>query len=104
MNILATGRSGNVALTCAQDALVYNLGNGASYSVREVIDVAREATGRLIPAKSAARRPGDAARLVASPQRIRHELGWNPATHALRGIVASAWEWHRAHARGYDDR
>jgi UDP-glucose 4-epimerase len=84
--------------------LVYNLGNGAGYSVREVIDVAREITGHPIPAEVTPRRPGDAARLVASSEKIRRELGWKPATPALRDIIASAWEWHRAHPRGYDDR
>jgi UDP-glucose 4-epimerase len=88
----------------SRDALVYNLGNGAGYSVREVIDVAREVTGHGIPAEVAPRRPGDAARLVASSEKIRRELGWVPATPSLREIVASAWEWHRTHPRGYDDR
>jgi UDP-glucose 4-epimerase len=83
---------------------VYNLGNGAGYSVREVIEVAREVTGHPIPAEVTPRRPGDAARLVASSGKIRRELGWRPARSELREIVASAWEWHRAHPRGYDDR
>jgi UDP-glucose 4-epimerase len=84
--------------------LVYNLGNGAGYSVKQVIEVAREITGHPIPAEVTPRRPGDAARLVASPEKIRRELGWAPRIPALRDIIASAWEWHRAHPRGYDDR
>ncbi len=85
-----------------RDKLVYNLGNGAGYSVREVIDTAREVTGLPIPAKETPRRPGDAPRLVASSERIRHELGWQPQIPDLGEIIASAWEWHRSHPNGYD--
>jgi UDP-glucose 4-epimerase len=84
--------------------LVYNLGNGEGYSVKQVIGVAREVTGHPIPAETTPRRPGDAARLVASSEKIRRELDWTPRTPALRDIVASAWEWHRAHPRGYAER
>jgi UDP-glucose 4-epimerase len=84
--------------------MTYNLGNGAGYSVKQVIETAREVTGHAIPAEVAPRRPGDAARLVASSEKIRRELGWTPRMPALRDIVASAWEWHRTHPRGYDDR
>jgi len=85
-----------------QDRLVYNLGNGNGYSVREVIDTAREVTGIDIPVTEAPRRPGDAPRLVASSKKIRSELGWQPRTPALKDIIASAWEWHRTHPNGYD--
>jgi UDP-glucose 4-epimerase len=81
--------------------LVYNLGNGAGYSVREVVETARGVTGHPIPAVEAPARPGDAPRLVASAERIRRELGWQPEIPALAEIVASAWEWHRGHPRGY---
>lgn len=83
------------------DRLVYNLGNGNGYSVREVIETARRVTGRPIPAVESPRRPGDAPRLVASSDRIRRELGWNPQHPALEEIVASAWEWHASHPDGY---
>ncbi|HLE27615.1 MAG TPA: UDP-glucose 4-epimerase GalE [Anaerolineales bacterium] len=82
-------------------ALVYNLGNGAGYSVKEVIEVAREVTGCPIPAETHPRRPGDAPRLVASSEKIRRELGWVPRHPSLTDIVASAWEWHKAHPNGY---
>jgi UDP-glucose 4-epimerase len=85
-----------------QPALVYNLGNGAGYSVREVVEVARRVTGHPIPAVELPRRPGDAARLVASSEKIKRELGWSPEFPTLEGIVAGAWEWHRAHPNGYD--
>jgi len=81
--------------------LIYNLGNGAGYSVRQVIEVAREVTGHPIPAVEMPRRPGDAPRLVASAEKARRELGWAPRTPALRDIIASAWAWHRAHPDGY---
>jgi len=86
------------------DRLVYNLGNGMGYSVREVIETARKISGHPIPAIESARRPGDAARLVASSERIRTELGWKPKHPALDDIVASAWEWHRTHPHGYAER
>ena len=74
---------------------VYNLGNGAGFSVREVIDVCSEVTGTAIGADVAARRPGDPAVLVASSARIRAELGWQ-ATRDLRAMAADAWEFTRA--------
>jgi UDP-glucose 4-epimerase len=83
------------------DRLVYNLGNGAGYSVREVLETARRVTGHPIPALEAPPRPGDAPRLVASSERIRRELGWQPEIPALADIISSAWNWHREHPRGY---
>lgn len=84
-----------------RDRLVYNLGNGEGYSVLEVIETARRVTGHPIPAKIGSRRPGDPARLVASSELIRQELGWQPQTPSLEDIIASAWEWHRSHPNGY---
>lgn len=84
-----------------QDRLVYNLGNGAGYSVREVIETARKVTGCPIPVVESARRPGDAPRLVACSDRIRRELGWQPKTPSLEEIIGSAWEWHKSHPNGY---
>jgi len=82
---------------------IYNLGNGAGYSVRQVIDAARRVTGHPIPASIDPRRPGDPPRLVASSEKIRRELGWRPQHPSLDDILGSAWEWHRTHPRGYDD-
>jgi UDP-glucose 4-epimerase len=84
------------------DKLIYNLGNGAGYSVREVIETARQVTGHPIPAVEAPRRPGDAPRLVASSERIQRELGWKPQITDLKEIIASAWRWHRDHPHGYE--
>jgi UDP-glucose 4-epimerase len=80
---------------------IYNLGNGTGFSVGEVIETARKVTGRPINAKATARRAGDPPILVASSQKIRHELGWNPAKHDLDTMIADAWEWRQAHPHGY---
>ncbi len=85
-----------------QPRLIYNVGNGVGYSVREVIETARKVTGHPIPMVETARRPGDAARLVASAKRIRNELGWHPKMPALEAIIASAWKWHCANPYGYE--
>ena len=73
----------------------YNLGNSKGYSVREVIAVARQVTGRSIAEKVATRRPGDPAVLVADSSRIRAVLGWQPRYEQLEAIISSAWRWHR---------
>jgi len=80
----------------------YNLGNGQGYSVREVIETARQVTGHPIPAVDVPRRPGDPSALVASSDRLRRELGWQPRYPDLRDIVQSAWEWHKSHPFGYE--
>jgi UDP-glucose 4-epimerase len=83
-------------------SLAYNLGNGTGYSNLQVIQTARAVTGHPIPVKELPRRPGDAPRLVASPEKIRRELGWQPKYPDLKDIIASAWEWHQSHPRGYE--
>jgi UDP-glucose 4-epimerase len=83
---------------------IYNLGcGGDGYTVREVIEVAREVTGRDIATRVAPRRAGDPASLVASSERIKKELGWSPQFQDLRLIVESAWAWKQAHPQGYSD-
>ena len=95
INILAVEALGE------RDKLVYNLGSGTGYSVREVIDTSREVSGRPIPVVELERRPGDSARLVASSEKIRRELGWKPQHDSIKDIIASAWEWHSSHPSGY---
>ena len=85
-----------------QEKLIYNLGSGTGYSVREVIDTARAVSGQPIDVLEAARRPGDSARLVASSDKIKRELGWQPQHASLKDIIASAWLWHRDHPKGYE--
>lgn len=74
---------------------VYNLGNGDGYSNKQVIETAREVTGRPIPVKLAPRRPGDPAATVASSEKARRDLGWQPARPALHDIIADAWAFHQ---------
>lgn len=75
--------------------LIYNIGNGKGFSVREVVESARRVTGHAIPVVEEPRRPGDPAVLVASSQKIGKELGWKPAYTQLDDIIASAWAWHQ---------
>jgi UDP-glucose 4-epimerase len=81
--------------------LLYNLGNGHGFSVRRVVEVAREVTGHPIPVIESPRRVGDPAVLIASSERIHRDLGWSPVFPDLKIIVQSAWQWHRAHPEGY---
>jgi len=82
---------------------IYNLGNGNGYSVREVIETVEKVTGRKVASVDSTRRPGDPARLVASSEKIRKDLGWIPRYPNLETIVETAWEWHRKHLKGYED-
>jgi UDP-glucose-4-epimerase GalE len=77
-----------------------NLGTGQGYSVKEVIECARRVTGHAIPARVAARREGDPARLISGGTKARDVLGWAPERAALEGIVRDAWRFQRAHPRG----
>ncbi len=82
---------------------VYNLGNGQGFTVKEVIETARDITGHPIPAEIGARRPGDPSVLIASSDKIRRELGWKPQYPDVHDIIETAWKWHQAHPNGYDD-
>lgn len=82
----------------------YNLGNGNGYSVREVIQTIEKVTGQKIRTVPSPRRLGDPARLVASSEKIREELGWIPKYPDLETIVETAWKWHRNHPKGYNDK
>jgi UDP-glucose 4-epimerase len=79
----------------SHEQLIYNLGNGSGFSVREVIESARRVTGHPIPVDVVPRRPGDPAVLIASSEKIAKELGWKPVHTDLDAIIASAWEWHQ---------
>lgn len=83
---------------------IFNLGNGVGYSVREVIETARKVTGHPIPATETSRRAGDPARLVASSEKAKKILGWKPVHDSLEEIIASAWNWHKNHPNGYDEK
>jgi len=79
----------------AQSKLIYNLGSGKGFSVREVIDSVRRVTGKPIEVEELPRRDGDPAVLVASSDKIAAELGWKPDFPELDDIIASAWAWHQ---------
>lgn len=89
-------------LMAGKESNVFNLGNGAGFTVKEVIEVARKITGHPIPAQICGRRAGDPAQLVASSEKARKLLGWVPQFGDLETIVASAWKWHSTHPQGYD--
>lgn len=80
----------------------YNLGNGQGFSNLEVLRTVESVTREKVPFDFAPRRPGDPAVLVASSHLARQDIGWNPRFQDLETIVASAWEWHKAHPNGYD--
>ena len=81
---------------------VFNLGNGVGFSVRQVIDTARQTTGHAIPAETAPKRAGDPAQLVASSAKAQQVLGWQPEYTNLADILETAWQWHRTHPNGYE--
>lgn len=86
------------ALEKGEPSRIYNLGNSRGYSVKEVIEIAEQVTGRQIPVEEGPRRPGDPAILVAGSEKIKRELGWHPRYQDLETIVETAWEWHRNQA------
>ena len=79
----------------------FNLGTGGGTSVKEVIEACRRVTGHGIPTVARPRRSGDPARLVASSEKAKRELGWKPQFQNIDSIVESAWRWHKAHPHGY---
>lgn len=82
---------------------IFNLGNGQGFSVREMIEAAKKATGKEIAAKLGARRAGDPAQLIASSEKARRILGWQPRFTDVQEIIATAWKWHEKHPNGYGD-
>lgn len=80
---------------------IFNLGNGIGFTVNEVIETARKVTGHPIPATITPRRAGDPAQLIASSDKARNVLGWNPQHADLEEIISSAWKWHSTHPNGF---
>lgn len=85
------------------DSNIYNLGNGVGFSVKEVVEIAREVTGINIKAVVAERRLGDPAILIATSEKIQRELKWDPKYNDLKTIIASAWKWHKNNPDGFKD-
>jgi UDP-glucose 4-epimerase len=81
---------------------VFNLGSGDGFSVKEIIEVARQVTGHPIPANEKPRRAGDPAVLIASSEKAKHTLGWQPEKTDIQTIVEDAWRWHQKNPNGYD--
>jgi UDP-glucose 4-epimerase len=86
----------------AEKSRIYNLGHSNGYSVAEVVEMARQVTGRHIPTECAPRRPGDPPVLIANADKAALELGWIPQHSDLDQIIESAWKWHLSHPKGYE--
>ena len=80
---------------------IFNLGNGRGFSVKEMIEAAKKATGQDIKVEMGARRAGDPAQLIASSEKARRVLGWNPQYTDVEGVISTAWKWHQTHPEGY---
>ncbi|MEA5083896.1 MAG: UDP-glucose 4-epimerase GalE [Lachnospiraceae bacterium] len=80
---------------------IFNLGNGVGFTVKEVIETARKVTNHPIPAQETPRRDGDPAQLIASSEKAKKILGWQPKHESLEEIILSAWNWHKNHPTGY---
>ena len=102
IHILDLARAHILALTAPKSEF-YNLGTGGGSSVREVIDAGLKITGKNIPVVEKPRRPGDPPRLIASSEKIKKELGWQPQFQSLEAILESAWKWHQKFPNGYPD-
>ncbi len=89
------------ALHAGEGCDIFNLGNGNGFSVQQIIQVASQVTGRTIPVRESQRRPGDPPVLIASSEKIRRRLGWNPQYGKLEEIIETAWRWHRTHPLGF---
>ena len=102
IHIVDLARAHILALGAAASGF-YNLGTGGGSSVREVIAACRKITGRKIETIEKPRRPGDPPRLIASSEKIKEELGWQPQFQSLDAIVESAWKWHLKFPDGYEE-
>lgn len=100
VHVLDLAQAHMLALNCEQSD-VFNLGSGTGYSVLEVIEAARKVTGHDIPIVERPRRVGDPPRLIADSRKIRKALGWEPRFDDIEAIIESAWNWQRAHPKGY---
>ena len=104
LHVADLGRAHLLALDALdRGGLLYNLGSGAGYTVREVFAAAEEVLGRKLPCKVSPRRPGDPPALIASSAKIERELGWRREKDDIKQMIADAWEFHRAHPTGYPD-
>ncbi len=91
-------------LAAGNDSNAFNLGSATGFSNLEILEAARKATGKEIPAEMAPRRPGDPSTLIAASDKARDILGWQPQYDDVEKIIATAWNWHENHPEGYGDR
>lgn len=91
-------------LKAGNPSSIFNLGSSVGFSVKEILQTARQVTGKEIPAKIEARRMGDPSILIASSEKAKTVLGWNPKQTDVRNIIASAWRWHELHPEGYQSK
>lgn len=91
-------------LKAGNDSDVFNLGSSTGFSVKQMVEAAREVTGEPIPAEIAERRPGDPDSLIAASQKVRDVLQWQPQYDDVKEIIQTAWNWKQQHPRGYEDR
>ena len=101
VNDLITAHVLGIEALSGGDARFYNLGIGRGYSVKEILDAAKKATGKEIPVVLGDRREGDPARLFANSDKVQHELGWKPVHTDVEEVITSAWRWHTSHPDGY---
>ncbi|WP_265455723.1 UDP-glucose 4-epimerase GalE [Enterococcus sp. HY326] len=91
-------------LKAGNESNTFNLGSNNGYSVKEMLEAARKVTSKEIPAKISPRRAGDPSALVASSEKAKEILGWQPKYTSVEDIIATAWNWHVSHPKGYDDQ
>ncbi|MCI1276158.1 MAG: UDP-glucose 4-epimerase GalE [Pediococcus acidilactici] len=91
-------------LKAGNDSDVFNLGSSTGFSVKQMVEAAREVTGEPIPAEIAERRSGDPDSLIAASQKARDVLQWQPQYDDVKEIIQTAWNWKQQHPRGYEDR
>ena len=105
MHILDLAQAHILALEALEERgnLVYNLGSGQGFSVRQVIEAVYKVTGLDFTVKEEGRRPGDPDFLIAASEKIRRELCWKPKYDSIEAIVDSAWQWRKVHPHGYED-
>lgn len=91
-------------LKAGNESNVFNLGSSTGFSVKEMVETARQVTGKEIPAKVEPRRAGDPSTLIASSKKAQTILGWNPKFPDVKDIISSAWQWHESHPTGYQTK
>lgn len=91
-------------LLAGNDSNAFNLGSSTGFSNKQILQAAREVTGKEIPAEKAPRRGGDPDTLIAASDKAREVLGWKPQFDDIHKIIETAWKWHSTHPQGYADK